>query len=89
MLGKAKVMSYEDLEVAWVKRVAKESIKAAKSKGKRNRKSKNSLLEQEDNNAKIARRGWKRKSVELEVLEPTSKIVRTGNVPKPVSALVI
>ncbi|KAG9239823.1 hypothetical protein BJ878DRAFT_409013, partial [Calycina marina] len=89
VLGKAKVMSYEDLEAARAKRVAKESTEAAKGKRKRGRKSKNSLPEQEDNTAGIARRGRKRKSAEPEVLEPTSKIVRTGNIPKPASALVI
>jgi hypothetical protein len=89
VLGKAKVISYEDLEAARAKRVAKESTQAAKGKGKRGRKGKNSLPEQEDNTAEIARRGRKRKSAEPKVPEPTSKIVRTGNVPKPASALVI
>lgn len=89
VLGKAKVISYKDLEAARAKRLVKELTEAAKGKGKRGRKSKNSLPEQEDNTAEIARRRRKRKSAEPVVPEPTSKIVRTGNVPKPVSSLVI
>jgi hypothetical protein len=89
VLGKAKVMSYEDLEVARAKRVAKDSTQAAKGKGKRGRKSKNSPPEQEDDNAEMARRGRKRKSAEPEVPEPTNKMARTGNAPKPASGLVM
>jgi hypothetical protein len=40
MLGKAKVMSYEDLEKARAKRAAKERAAAEKGKGKRGRKCK-------------------------------------------------
>ncbi len=40
VLGKAKVMSYEDLEEARAKRVVKDAVKEAKGKGKRGRKRK-------------------------------------------------
>jgi hypothetical protein len=86
VLGTAKVMSYEDLELARAKRVAKDSAQAAKGKGKRGRKSKNSPPEQEDDTAETASRGRKRKSAEPAVPEPTNKMARTSNAPK---ALVI
>lgn len=89
VLGKAKVMSYKELEAARAKRVAKESTQTAKGKGKRGRKSKNSLPGQEDNTIEIARRGRKRKSAEPKVPEPASKMVRTCNAAEPASALVI
>ncbi len=41
ILGKAKVMSYEDLEEARSKRAEKEAAKSAKGKGRRGRKPKN------------------------------------------------
>jgi hypothetical protein len=56
VLGKAKVMSYEDLEEARAKRVVKESTQAAKGKGKRGRKSKSSPPEPEEDTAETARR---------------------------------
>ncbi|KAG4431756.1 hypothetical protein IFR05_012755 [Cadophora sp. M221] len=80
-------MSYEDLKIVRAKRFAKDSTQAAKGKGKRGRKSKNSLPEQEDDTAEIEKRGRKRKSTEPEVPEPTSKMVRAGT-PKPASVLV-
>ena len=40
VLGKAKIMSYEDLEEARAKRAEKEAAKEAKGKGKRGRKCK-------------------------------------------------
>jgi hypothetical protein len=40
ILGKAKVMSYEDLEEARAKRAEKEAVKEVKGKGKRGRKPK-------------------------------------------------
>jgi len=89
VLGKAKVMSYEDLEVARAKRVAKDSTQAAKGKRKRGRKSKNGLPEQEDDTAEMARRERKRKSAEPEVPERLSKMAQTANTPKPASALVL
>ncbi|KFA81233.1 hypothetical protein S40288_07888 [Stachybotrys chartarum IBT 40288] len=89
VLGKAKVMSYEDLEDARAKRVGKEFTEAAKGKGKRGRKSKSSLPEPEEGIAETARRGRKRKSAELEVPEPTNKMARLSNAPKPASALVM
>lgn len=47
VLGKAKVMSYEDLEEARAKRAAKDKATAAKGKGKRGRPRKNPALETE------------------------------------------
>lgn len=89
VLGKAKVMSYEDLEVARAKRVVKESTQAAKCKGKRDRKSKSSPPEPEEDTAETARCGRKRKSAELETPEPTNKTARISNAAKPASALVM
>jgi hypothetical protein len=86
VLGTAKVMSYEDLEIARAKRVVKDSAQAAKGKGKHGRKSKNGPPEQEDGTAEMARPGRKRKSAEPAVSEPTNKMARTSNAPK---ALVI
>ncbi|MCJ1422391.1 hypothetical protein MMC29_000271 [Sticta canariensis] len=83
VLGKAKVMSYEDLEVARAKRVVKESTQAAKCKGKRDWKSKSSPPEPEEDTAETARCGRKRKSAELETPEPTNKTARISNAAKP------
>ena len=89
VLGKAKVMSYEDLEEARAKRIVKEAARAAKGKGKRGRKSKSSPPEAEEDTVETARRGRKRKSAELEAPEPTNKMARMCNAPKPASALVM
>ena len=45
VLGKAKVISYKDLEEARAKRAAKEKAIAAKGKGKRGRKCKSPILD--------------------------------------------
>ena len=45
VLGTAKVMSYQDLEDARVKRAEKDAATAAKGKGKRGRKRKNTAPE--------------------------------------------
>lgn len=57
VLGKAKVMSYEDLEEARAKRADKEAVKEAKGKGKRGRKRKSAALEADtpEPNAKVVR----------------------------------
>jgi hypothetical protein len=89
VLGKAKVISYEDLEEARAKRVVKESTKAAKGKGKRGRKSKSSLPELEEDTIETARRGRKCKSAEPKALEPTNKMMRMSNAHKLASALVM
>jgi hypothetical protein len=89
VLGKAKVMSYEDLKEARAKRVVKDSAQVAKGKGKRGRKSKSSPAELEEGIAETARRRRKRKSTELETLELTNKVARISNAPKPASALVM
>jgi hypothetical protein len=88
VLGKAKVMSYEHLVEARAKRIVKDSTQAVKGKGKRGRKRKNSLPE-EGGTAEIAKRGRKRKSAEPEVLQLTSKVVRTGNALWTASAVVL
>lgn len=53
VLGKAKVMSYEDLEEARAKRVVKESTQAAKGKGKRGRKRKRATPEADASEPKV------------------------------------
>jgi hypothetical protein len=58
VLGKAKVMSYEDLEEARAKRAEKEAAKEAKGKGKRGgrkRKSTASEVDAPEPKAKVAR----------------------------------
>jgi hypothetical protein len=57
VLGKAKVMSYKDLEEARAKRADKEAAKEAKGKGKRGRKRKSTALEADalEPNAKVVR----------------------------------
>lgn len=62
MLGKAKVISYKDLEEARAKRLEKEATRATKGKGKRGRKRKSNTLEAEEDTAETARGGQKRKS---------------------------
>jgi hypothetical protein len=56
VVGKAKVMSYEDIEEARAKRAAKEQAKA-KGKGKRGRKRKSPALEADapEPKARVAR----------------------------------
>ncbi|KAG9229290.1 hypothetical protein BJ875DRAFT_351860, partial [Amylocarpus encephaloides] len=79
VLGKAKVMSWTDLEEARAKRVKKETTQAAKGKGKRGRKRKSGTLEAEEDTAEedtveedtaSARRGRKRAA--LDALAPTT-----------------
>ena len=81
MLGKAKVMSFEDLEEARAKRAEKEAAKEAKGKGKRGRKCKNATSEA---GMGKANRGRKRKNAmpEANALEPKAKEARTSNVPE-------
>jgi hypothetical protein len=62
VLGKAKVMSYEDLEEARAKRAEKEAAKEAKGKGKRGRKPKSAAPEAEEVSADKGKCGQKRKS---------------------------
>jgi hypothetical protein len=79
VLGKAKVMSYEDLEEARAKRAEKEAAKEAKGKGKR-RKPKSAGPEVEAS-ADKGKRGRKRKSTEP---EPKAKVARMIESPEPV-----
>jgi hypothetical protein len=99
VLGKAKVMSYEDIEEARAKRAAKDVIKG---KGKRGRKRKSAALEADEPETEaepeVARtakevikgrgkRGRKRKSAALEAdepePEPEPKLARTIEAPEP------
>jgi hypothetical protein len=100
VLGKAKVMSYEDLEEARAKRVVKDAAKAAKGKGKRGRKRKGATPEAEEAADKV-KRGRKRKSAVLEAEveaeaeaeepepEPNAKMARTSKAPAPSRASVM
>ncbi len=82
VLGKAKVMSYEDIEEARAKRAAKEH--AAAGKGKRSRKRKSPAEEAgapESAKAKMARMG--------EASEPAkAPVARMSKAQEPVRALV-
>ncbi|KAF2022505.1 hypothetical protein EK21DRAFT_83215, partial [Setomelanomma holmii] len=64
ILGKAKVMSYEDLKVAREKRAAKDKVKAGKGKGKGSRKRKCAAPEADmaEPNAKVVRTSTVRKT---------------------------
>jgi hypothetical protein len=63
VLGKAKVMSYEDLKVAREARAAKDKVKAGKGKGNGSRKRKCAALEADmaEPNAKVVRTSTVRK----------------------------
>ena len=89
VLGKAKVMSYEDLEKARAKRVVKDAVKEAKGKGKRGRKRKRATPEVEEATAGKVKRGRKRKSVALEAVapEPIAKVARTSKAPARASVV--
>jgi hypothetical protein len=95
VLGKAKVMSFEDIEVARAARAAKEVIKG---KGKRGRKRKSAALEADEpepepepevaHAAKEAingrgKRGRKRKSAAQEADEPEPEVARIIDAPVP------
>jgi hypothetical protein len=70
--GEGKVISYEDLVTARVKRVEKECAQEAKGKSRRGRKPKGGPSdppEAEEGTAGTARRGRKRKSSSLEADE--------------------
>jgi hypothetical protein len=99
VLGKAKVMSYEDLEEARAKRVVKDAVKEAKGKGKRGRKRKRATPEVEEATAGKVKRVRKRKSAVLEAEveaeaeepepEPNPKMARTSKAPAPSRASVM
>ncbi|TVY18694.1 hypothetical protein LARI1_G006120 [Lachnellula arida] len=90
VLGKAKVMSYEDLEKARAKRVVKDAAKEAKGNGKRGRKRKRATPEAEEVTVDKVKRVRKRKSTVLEAEaeeaeepepEPKTKMARTNKAP--------
>jgi hypothetical protein len=91
VLGKAKVMSYEDLEEARAKRTKKEAAKEAKGKGKSGRKCKSATPEVYEATTGKAKRGRKRKSTmpEADVSEPKAKVVRMSEAPRPAGASVV
>jgi hypothetical protein len=92
VLGKAKVMSYEDLEEARAKRVIKDAAKEAKGKGKRGRKRKSGTPEAEEVTAYKVTRGRKRQSTaeaEEPEPEPNAKMARTSRAPAPLRASVM
>ena len=62
VLGKAKVISYEDLEVARENRAAKDKVKAGKGKGKGSRKRKCAAPEAAEPSAKVVRTSTVRKA---------------------------
>jgi len=78
VLGKAKVMSYEDLEEARAKRAEKDAAEEAKGKRKRDRKPKNGVPEGDDASADKENRGRKRKSTteDADPPEPKAKKAR-------------
>jgi hypothetical protein len=84
VLGKAKVISYKDLEEARAKRAKKEAAKEAKGKGKRGQKCKSAMPEADEATTDKAKRGQKRKSAMLEAdaLEPKVKVARISNAPE-------
>ena len=98
ILGKAKVMSYKDIEVARAKRAEKEAAKEAKGKGKRGRKPKGAALEAEEAVADKGNRSRKRKSAtpEPDMPEPKAKVAQISGIqvmedeiaPEPWRALV-
>jgi len=91
VLGKAKVMNYEDLKETRAKRAEKEAAKEAKGKGKRGRKCKSATPEADEATLDKAKRSRKRKSVvlEAEAPEPNAKVARMSKAPGPARASVV
>jgi hypothetical protein len=97
VLGKAKVMSFEDIEVARATRAVKEVIKG---KGKRGRKRKSAALEADEPEAEAEaepevayaakevitskrKRGRKRNIQEADEPEPEQEVAQTIEAPEP------
>ncbi|TGO17915.1 hypothetical protein BPAE_0404g00060 [Botrytis paeoniae] len=76
VLGKAKVMSYEDLEDARAKHAIKESTQAAKNKGKRGRKCKSGTPEIDEADVDTIRNIRKHKSVAQNPFESGNQVDR-------------
>jgi hypothetical protein len=72
ILGKARVMTYQDIEVARAKRAEQDTAKEAKGKRKRGRKPKSGALEEEVAPAE-KRKCKKRKSATVEVEAPEAQ----------------
>jgi hypothetical protein len=86
VLGKGKVMSYEDLEKARADRAAKDAAKV-KGKGKRGRKPKSAPKAEEATTGK-ATLGQKRKSAtpEADAPDPKAKLARMSEASEPARA---
>jgi hypothetical protein len=82
VLGKAKVMSYEDLEVARAKRAEKEAAKEAKGKGKRGRKRKRVTPEADASEPETDASAPK-----ADAPEPNAKVVRMSEAPARASVV--
>jgi hypothetical protein len=82
VLGKAKVMSYEDLQEARAKRAEKEAAKEAKGKGKRGRKRKMATPE-----ADASEPETEASEFEENAPEPNAKVMRMSE--KPARASVV
>ncbi len=82
MLGRAKVMSYEDLVEARAKRAKKDADKEAKGNGKRGRKPKGVAADAETSNLDNNSHNRKRKKSAMEVVtaEREAKVARTNEV---------
>jgi hypothetical protein len=95
VLGKAKVISYKDLEEARAKRIIKDTAKEAKGKGKQGQKRKSGTPEAEEVTVYKVTRGRKRQSTILEAEpeepepEPNAKMARTSRAPALLRASVI
>jgi hypothetical protein len=85
ILGKAKVMSYEDLEKARAERAAKEAAKEVKRAQKEAKEAAkeakifaSATLEAEENTAGRKKRGWKRKTTtsRADAPKPKAKVAR-------------
>jgi hypothetical protein len=85
VLGKAKVMSYKDLEEVRVKRAEKDATKEAKGKGKCGRKRQSATPEADEATPVKAKRGQKRKSAlpEANAPELNIKVARMSKAPLP------
>jgi hypothetical protein len=86
ILGKARVMTFEDLEAGMAKRAAKEATKEAKRKAKSGRKPKSAPTDTKEAMTNKGKRGRKSKSVALELeLELEIEPQQTLNAPMQTS----
>jgi len=83
VLGKAKIMSYEDLAEERVKRAEKEAAKKAKGKGERGQKKGKSAVSKAEEAPADKKSGRKRKSTEADPPEPKAKKLRMSEASEP------